>query len=156
MNLIHNSQKFKKTVKYLYPLFKSPFEFYELFIKYTDNRYELHHKDWEKTATYLLEFVDHRVPHKKDLILDTLRWDWSDIAKANYYPNVIHVEADKQLIKIKNRIKKELIEKNIIPTTVTPKDFNKAIVFIPLSKEFKEQEKLNKTAYIKINGLMLA
>ena len=43
---------------------------------------------------------------KNELILDALRWDWSEKAKANYYPPVIHVETDRELLNIKNKIQR--------------------------------------------------
>ncbi|EKD28992.1 MAG: Radical SAM protein, partial [uncultured bacterium] len=89
LDLIHNSRHFVKTEEYLFSYFSSPFEFYFHLSKHM--KQTLDFRDWNKMSALILDFVNVKLPERKDVILDALRWDWCYISNANYYPSHLRI-----------------------------------------------------------------
>lgn len=138
-NLVHNSEKFEKTEKMLVPYFESPFDFFENLTSHASPGIFEHHKDWSKTAGYILEFAKTTANIPEGLALDCLRWDWANISGSNFYPPVIQIDALDEMKQLKSAIKDLFHREKRIPGEISNSEFNGAIIFKSATKTFAEK-----------------
>ncbi|MDP8201464.1 MAG: radical SAM protein [Candidatus Tenebribacter burtonii] len=143
LEIFSNSNKFKITLKYLIPEFKSPFIFFnELLYFLKANNFDLHTKNWQKNGVELKQFANKKFPDQTDFFFDCLRWDWCLQAKSHYYPEFLKSELN---VKAK-QIGKELLNSQKIIGKMklkniefTISDLKRAIYFMAASDEFKQK-----------------
>ena len=151
-----NSNKFKITLKYLIPKFKSSFIFFNQLLDFLKtNNFDLHTKNWQKNGVELIQFANIKFPDQIDFFFDCLRWDWCLQAKSHYYPEFLRSELN---VKAKQIGKKLLNSQKIIGKMklknieFTISDLKRAIYFIPASDEFKQKNLLVSEIVIFIKG----
>jgi radical SAM superfamily enzyme YgiQ (UPF0313 family) len=156
LDVFSNSNKFNITLKYLIPKFKSSFVFFCEFLDFLQNRnFDLHTKNWQKNGLELMQFVNEKKQNMKDFFYDCLKWDWCLQAKSHYYPEFLRSNMNIRAksigseylnsYKIKDKIKLDKIE-------FTVSDLRRAIYFIPVSNEFKQENLPTSEVVVFVNG----
>ncbi|MDY6915030.1 MAG: DUF4080 domain-containing protein [Candidatus Cloacimonadota bacterium] len=133
-NLLYNSGNFSTLLFYAIPLFESAFHFYKNITENWKN-IPVVPRNWQKVAYLLYLFFKKNLPHKLNLILDTMRWDWCKLASGHYYPDFL---ANHKLVQAKkygfNYLKQQL--QSWSRTDFTYSQLRQAIFFQKSSTEF--------------------
>ncbi len=131
---LHNSGKFRTTLKWLVDQHDSPMDFFEQLLDF-ENTFKLTNNRWMTIAEFLLKMCNRLYPRNTKLCKDYLRWDWCLLTRNLHYPELLKQGKTKM-------IRKLLYEKhdlsnnnlNLIPL------LKKSIIFIPDSDEFTLSE----------------
>ncbi len=159
LNLFYNSHKFEMVILNLLEYFKSPFDFYQNLVKFSEKQEILfQQKNWFLNAKFLIQFIKKTLSSELDFFLDCLRWDWCKIAKSHFYPEFLRTKETENAKKagykyLKSLSKKGLIQINEISFSVS--DLKKAIFFQPSSDAFRNKyvKKNECFAFIRINDI---
>ena len=111
-------------------------------------------KGWERTGKMLLDFSNINFSHLSDLIIDSLCWDWCNIAGSHYFPIFLRSNHSskwkKKGIAFLQTFKTAGIV-NLNGNEFNCRSINKAIFYQSRSQEFRNLFNLKESIYIFIS-----
>ncbi len=136
LNIFYNSGKFVTFLLLFEKFFSNSYKMLKRIADFREShQIDEQTRDWQQNAAMLVDLIHSDLPEKKDLLKDSLRWDWCKIAKAHYYPKKIFVQSCFEAKKIGYpKLKEKQKQEQLVLTQI-----KKAIFFKPVSQQFKDK-----------------
>ena len=149
VDLLHNSEKFPGTEKFLVSLYDGPFAFFNRLGDFFKRENNADHRRWESLAGMLLSAIGADYPHALPLLMDYLRWDWCSIMKHHHLPEILKSQSTITAKKRGYLFFRNISVNDIIDydgTRFKNEDLRRSIFFTPDTDEFMKSMMTDKCA----------